>query len=54
MKMEKRWIDFFYNENEPFIYVAINDTGKIIGFASGLSPADSEKTTLSILKTQCY
>ncbi|WP_436865767.1 N-acetyltransferase family protein [Bacillus fungorum] len=34
---EKRWIDFLNNENEPFIYVAINDTGKIIGFASGKS-----------------
>ena len=22
---EKRWIDFLNNENEPFIYVAIND-----------------------------
>ncbi|WP_140402817.1 GNAT family N-acetyltransferase, partial [Bacillus wiedmannii] len=32
---EKRWIGFLNNENEPFIYVAINDTGKIIGFASG-------------------
>lgn len=34
---EKRWIDFLNNENEPFIYVAINDTGEIIGFASGKS-----------------
>lgn len=34
---EKRWIDFSNNENGPFIYVAINDTGKIIGFASGKS-----------------
>jgi ribosomal protein S18 acetylase RimI-like enzyme len=34
---EKRWTDFLNNENEPFIYVAINDTGKIIGFASGKS-----------------
>ncbi|NRD79722.1 GNAT family N-acetyltransferase [Bacillus sp. BRMEA1] len=34
---EKRWIDFLNNENEPFIYVAINDKGKIIGFASGKS-----------------
>lgn len=34
---EKRWIDFLNYENEPFIYVAINDTGKIIGFASGKS-----------------
>jgi len=31
----KRWVDFLNNENEPFIYVAINDTGNIIGFASG-------------------
>ncbi|PGM62080.1 GNAT family N-acetyltransferase [Bacillus paramycoides] len=34
---EKSWIDFLNNKNEPFIYVAINDTGKIIGFASGKS-----------------
>ncbi|MEC1724450.1 MULTISPECIES: GNAT family N-acetyltransferase [Bacillaceae] len=34
---EKRWIDFLNNENEPFIYVAISNTGKIIGFASGKS-----------------
>ena len=34
---EKSWIDFLNNENEPFIYVAINDIGKIIGFASGKS-----------------
>ncbi|PEK14262.1 GNAT family N-acetyltransferase [Bacillus toyonensis] len=34
---EKKWIDFLNNENEPFIYVAINNTGKIIGFASGKS-----------------
>ncbi len=34
---EKRLIDFLNNENESFIYVAINDTGKIIGFASGKS-----------------
>ena len=32
---EKRWIDFLNNKNETFIYVAINDTGEIIGFASG-------------------
>ena len=32
---EKKWNDFLYNENEPFIYVATNDIGKIIGFASG-------------------
>ena len=34
---EKKWIDFFNNENEPFIYIAINDAGRIIGFASGKS-----------------
>ena len=34
---EIRWIDFLNNENEPFIYVATNDIGKIIGFASGKS-----------------
>ena len=34
---EKKWIDFLNNENEPFIYIAINDAGKVIGFASGKS-----------------
>ena len=34
---EKKWIDFFNNENETFIYIAINDAGRIIGFASGKS-----------------
>ena len=28
---------FLNNENEPFIYIAINDAGRIIGFASGKS-----------------
>lgn len=32
---EKKWYDFLNNENEPFIYIAVNDLGKIIGFASG-------------------
>ncbi|WP_310796263.1 GNAT family N-acetyltransferase [Bacillus toyonensis] len=36
-RYRKKWIDFLNNENEPFIYVAINNTGKIIGFASGKS-----------------
>ena len=36
-KAEKKWSDFLNNENEPFIYIAINDIGKIIGFASGKS-----------------
>lgn len=36
-EVEKKWIDFLNNENESFIYVAINDTAKIIGFASGKS-----------------
>lgn len=34
-KAEKRWIDFLDNEIEPFIYVAVNEDGKIVGFAAG-------------------
>ncbi|GAB3064046.1 GNAT family N-acetyltransferase [Virgibacillus ainsalahensis] len=34
---EKKWIDFLKNENEPFIYISINDAGEVIGFASGKS-----------------
>jgi ribosomal protein S18 acetylase RimI-like enzyme len=34
---EQRWLDFLNNENEPFIYIAMNDAGEIIGFASGRS-----------------
>lgn len=36
---EQKWNDFL-NENESFIYIAINDAGKIIGFASGKSSDD--------------
>ena len=32
---EQRWLKFLNHENEPFIYIAINDAGKVIGFASG-------------------
>lgn len=34
---EKKWADFLKSENEPFIYIALNDSGKTIGFASGKS-----------------
>lgn len=34
---EQKWIDFLNNENEPFIFIAMNDLGEIIGFASGKS-----------------
>ncbi len=34
---EKKWEYFLNNENEPCIYIALNDLGKIIGFASGKS-----------------
>ncbi|MBU8919276.1 GNAT family N-acetyltransferase [Bacillus sp. FJAT-29953] len=37
---EQRWLHFLNNENEPFIYIAINDAGKIIGFAAGKSIDD--------------
>ncbi|WP_438298441.1 N-acetyltransferase family protein [Sporosarcina sp. FA15] len=37
---EISWIDFLNYENEPFIYVATNDEGKLIGFASGKSTDD--------------
>jgi len=37
---EKRWEDFLNKENSSFIYIAINSTGKIIGFASGKSIDD--------------
>ncbi|KKI92035.1 GCN5 family acetyltransferase [Bacillus sp. SA1-12] len=32
---ETKWIAFLNNESEPFIFIAINDDGKMIGFASG-------------------
>ena len=37
---EQKWHDFLNNENEPFIYIAMNNAGKIIGFASGKSIDD--------------
>ena len=37
---EQRWHNFLNNEKEPFIYIAMNDAGKIIGFASGKSIDD--------------
>lgn len=32
---EQKWHNFLNNKNEPFIYIAMNDTEEIIGFASG-------------------
>ena len=37
---EQRWLHFLTNENEPFIYIAMTDAGKSIGFASGKSIDD--------------
>ncbi|MDN4071740.1 GNAT family N-acetyltransferase [Fictibacillus terranigra] len=37
---EHRWLNFLKDENGPFIYMAINHSGKIIGFASGKSTED--------------
>ena len=34
---EQKWLHFLKEESESFIYIAINDQGKIIGFASGKS-----------------
>lgn len=39
---KQRWLQFLNTENEPFIYIAINDAGKVIGFAAGKS-IDDEK-----------
>jgi len=41
-KAEQRWLTFLNAENEPFIYIAINDTGKVIGFAAGKSIVDEK------------
>lgn len=32
---EQRWLNFSKHKNEPFTYIAMNDAGEIIGFASG-------------------
>ncbi|MBU8907517.1 GNAT family N-acetyltransferase [Desertibacillus haloalkaliphilus] len=37
---EQRWLDFLNHESEPFIYVAMNDAGMVVGFASGKSIDD--------------
>ena len=51
---EQRWLTFLNNENDPFIYIAINDVGKVIGFASGKSiddeHFDGELYSLYLLK----
>ncbi|MGK7379154.1 N-acetyltransferase family protein [Planococcus sp. 1R117A] len=39
-KTEQKWLDFLHKEEEPFIYIALNDAEKIIGFASGKILAD--------------
>jgi len=41
-KSEQKWFHFFNSKNKPFVYIAINDTGKMIGFAAGKS-IDNEK-----------
>ncbi|EEK53056.1 GNAT family N-acetyltransferase [Bacillus sp. ISTL8] len=41
---EKRWNQFLDKENESFIYVAMNDKGKIVGFASGRSNEEKHFT----------
>ena len=37
---EQRWLHFLNHENEAFIYIAVNNAGNIIGFASGKSMDD--------------
>lgn len=39
-KTEQKWLDFLNNEEEPFIFIAVNDAAKVIGFASGKSLDD--------------
>lgn len=39
---ETKWINFLNNENEPFIFVAMNDVGNMIGFAAGQSVNDKK------------
>jgi len=37
---EQKWLHFLHNENEAFIYIAINDAEKVIGFAAGKNNDD--------------
>lgn len=37
---EKRWADFLQGGNEPIIYAAVHQSGKIIGFAAGRKSDD--------------
>ncbi|MEC1525401.1 GNAT family N-acetyltransferase [Neobacillus niacini] len=37
---EQRWLNFLNHEKEPFIYIAMNEAGEIIGFAAGKSIVD--------------
>jgi len=32
---ERKWLSFLNYENNPFIYIAVNEDGKTIGFAAG-------------------
>ncbi|WP_445667619.1 GNAT family N-acetyltransferase [Oceanobacillus sp. FSL K6-0251] len=32
---EQKWMSFLSSENDPFIYIAVNEEGKTIGFAAG-------------------
>ncbi len=41
---ERKWLQFLNSENAPFIYIAVNDQGKIIGFAAG-QHMDNDKFT---------
>ncbi|MED2799759.1 GNAT family N-acetyltransferase [Bacillus thuringiensis] len=37
---ERKWFDLLNSENQTFIYIAINDAGKVIGFAAGQNSDD--------------
>ncbi|MFC4662103.1 GNAT family N-acetyltransferase [Oceanobacillus aidingensis] len=41
-KAEQKWMSFLSSENNPFIYIAVNEDGKTIGFAAGKG-LDSDK-----------
>lgn len=37
---EQKWLHFLDNDDEPFIYIVMNDKGTVIGFAAGKSIDD--------------
>lgn len=41
-KAEQKWMSFLSSENNPFIYIAVNEDGKTIGLAAGKG-LDSDK-----------